>query len=214
MTDPATVYAISEIFGPTIQGEGPHAGWPAIFLRLAGCNAWDGLPEHRANSICPFCDTDFQSREQVDLEVLLTMIDALRQAHPGCGCVLTGGEHLLQADGPLLEALDERFAWLDIETNGSRPCPVHLPHTTIICSPKPLAGVPAVKPDYWKILIPDHAVFLPMALADGSPIYLQPRWDDGPDGQAYQVHLDQCLELVRIHGCRLSLQLHKYLDLP
>jgi len=29
---------VNEIFGPTIQGEGPHTGRLVGFLRLAGCN--------------------------------------------------------------------------------------------------------------------------------------------------------------------------------
>jgi organic radical activating enzyme len=29
---------ISEIFGPTIQGEGPLIGRPSIFVRTAGCD--------------------------------------------------------------------------------------------------------------------------------------------------------------------------------
>ncbi len=43
-------YRVKEIFGPTLQGEGLHAGMPCVFLRLAGCNAWDGRPETRAAS--------------------------------------------------------------------------------------------------------------------------------------------------------------------
>jgi len=41
---------VQDIFS-TIQGEGPFAGKPAVFLRLAGCNLR-----------CFFCDTDFESR--------------------------------------------------------------------------------------------------------------------------------------------------------
>src|SRR5947208_16309904 len=37
---------ISEIFGPTIQGEGPLIGRPTVFVRTAGC-------DYR----CRWCDT-------------------------------------------------------------------------------------------------------------------------------------------------------------
>ena len=38
---------IQEIFY-TIQGEGIYSGYPAVFVRLGGCNL-----------ACKFCDTDF-----------------------------------------------------------------------------------------------------------------------------------------------------------
>src|ERR1700722_852144 len=46
---------ISEIFGPTVQGEGPLIGRPTVFVRTAGCDyrcTWCDtlhavLPEHR-----------------------------------------------------------------------------------------------------------------------------------------------------------------------
>ena len=52
-------YQVKEIFGPTVQGEGPNQGKPCVFLRFSGCNAWDGRAETRAASACPYCDTDF-----------------------------------------------------------------------------------------------------------------------------------------------------------
>ena len=51
-------YAVKEIFY-SLQGEGAHAGRPAIFCRFAGCNLWSGKEKHRADAICSFCDTDF-----------------------------------------------------------------------------------------------------------------------------------------------------------
>ncbi len=39
-------YAVKEIFY-TLQGEGAHAGRPAVFLRFAGCNLWTGLERDR-----------------------------------------------------------------------------------------------------------------------------------------------------------------------
>jgi organic radical activating enzyme len=51
-------YSVKEIFY-TLQGEGTHAGRPAVFCRFAGCNLWSGLERQRASAVCAFCDTDF-----------------------------------------------------------------------------------------------------------------------------------------------------------
>ena len=51
-------YTVKEIFY-TLQGEGAHAGRPAVFCRFTGCNLWTGREEDRASAICQFCDTDF-----------------------------------------------------------------------------------------------------------------------------------------------------------
>ena len=40
-------YAVKEIFF-TLQGEGAHAGRPAVFCRFAGCNLWSGREADRA----------------------------------------------------------------------------------------------------------------------------------------------------------------------
>jgi organic radical activating enzyme len=54
-------YAVKEIFY-TLQGEGAHAGRPAVFLRFAGCNLWTGLDRDRdkgPGGCSRWCDTDF-----------------------------------------------------------------------------------------------------------------------------------------------------------
>ncbi|HSF88701.1 MAG TPA: hypothetical protein VLA46_04740, partial [Saprospiraceae bacterium] len=51
-------YKVKEIYY-TLQGEGAHAGRPAVFLRFTGCNLWSGREEDRSEAICSFCDTDF-----------------------------------------------------------------------------------------------------------------------------------------------------------
>jgi hypothetical protein len=162
-------YAVKEVFGPTIQGEGLHAGMPCLFVRLAGCNAWDGRPETRAASACPYCDTDFRGGDRLDLPALLGRLADL-SGDRRLGVVLTGGEPLLQADAPLLAALAARAAWVDIETNGTRPCPERPGNVFVSCSPKAVRGQPVVvEPDWWKILVPDQLGFLERALATGLP---------------------------------------------
>jgi organic radical activating enzyme len=214
-------YRVKSIFGPTLQGEGPNAGRPCVFLRLAGCNAWDGRPETRAASACPYCDTDFRGGDTLDLATIRARLLALIPAGAstsgalGYGCVLTGGEPLLQADADLLAALGEDFAWVDIETNGTRPAPPHPANVQVVCSPKAVANQPVVvDPDAWKILIPAQESFLARALASGKPVWLQPTCPDaGPHGDAYRAALARCLDLCYRHGCRLSLQTHKYLGI-
>ncbi len=209
-------YRVKEIFGPTLQGEGLHAGMPCLFVRLAGCNAWDGRPETRVTSACPYCDTDFRGGEALTITDISARLAALRPAAKDPGCVLTGGEPLLQADTELLTALGAAFTWVDIETNGTRACPPRPTNVFISCSPKRIDGQAVlVEPDWWKVLIPDQQGFLPHALASGKPVFVQPTCpDDGPSGERYQANVQRCLDLCFTHGCRLSLQQHKYLAIP
>ncbi len=211
-----TAYRVREIFGPTIQGEGLHAGMACLFVRLAGCNAWDGRPETRAVSACPYCDTDFRGGEQLSLDAILARLAQFRPGTGPLGCVLSGGEPLLQADADLLAALGAAFAWVDVETNGTRACPPRPGNVFVSCSPKAVVGQPVViEPDWWKVLIPDQETFLERALGDGKPVFVQPTCPDGgPSGVDYARNLQRCVRLCVERGCRLSLQLHKYAGVP
>lgn len=83
---------VSEIFGPTLQGEGAHIGRPSAFVRLGGCNL-----------ACSWCDTwyawDWQ-RANIETETK-TMpvrdVGVLVQALQCKDVVITGGEPMLQA---------------------------------------------------------------------------------------------------------------------
>jgi len=211
-------YRVKDIFGPTIQGEGLHAGQACMFLRLAGCNAWDGRPETRAASACPYCDTDFRGGEAMALEAVLDRLKppAASREPVAMGCVLSGGEPLLQADAALLDALGGAFAWVDIETNGTRACPPRPANVFVSCSPKAVAGQPVVvEPDWWKVLIPAQAAFLDRALGSGKPVFVQPVCPEhGPVGDDYAANMQRCVGLCLERGCRLSLQLHKYAGVP
>src|SRR5690349_3528288 len=96
-------YAVKEIFY-TLQGEGAHAGRPAVFCRFAGCNLWSGREEDRADAACGFCDTDFVGLNGPGggrFQTAPALADAVALGWPGGGSpfvVCTGGEPLLQLD--------------------------------------------------------------------------------------------------------------------
>ena len=66
---------------PTIQGEGPFVGQPAIFIRLAGCNLQ-----------CPLCDTEYtEGRIRLSVPVIFDAVqEHIRLFAPLI--VITGGE--------------------------------------------------------------------------------------------------------------------------
>src|SRR3954452_4202320 len=105
-------YSVKEMFY-TLQGEGTHAGRPAVFCRFAGCNLWSGREADRATATCNFCDTEFVGTDGTgggkfdDAARLARAPASFWPAHADGSrfIVLTGGEPLLQVDDLLIEAL-------------------------------------------------------------------------------------------------------------
>jgi 7-carboxy-7-deazaguanine synthase len=108
--------AVSEVFGPTWQGEGPSTGRRAGFVRLGRCNL-----------TCTFCDTPYTwdwARFDPAAELSERTTDDILAALDAMAIdmvVITGGEPLLQQHrlGPLLEQLAERGWRVEVETNGT-----------------------------------------------------------------------------------------------
>jgi 7-carboxy-7-deazaguanine synthase len=108
----------------SIQGEGPNIGYPAVFLRLYGCNLH-----------CRWCDTRYtwQTNESdasiysVTMPAALIEKEILKYKRPHL--IVTGGEPLLQQKAllPLLDNLKKQGFYLEIETNGTR-----LPESALI----------------------------------------------------------------------------------
>lgn len=122
-------YTVKEIF-LTLQGEGMQAGRRAVFLRFAGCNLWTGREEDRATAICQFCDTEFVGTNGdgggkfADAESLASRVAAFWGDVGGNRyIVITGGEPLLQLDGPLIDALHAQGFEIGVETNGTIAAP-------------------------------------------------------------------------------------------
>jgi 7-carboxy-7-deazaguanine synthase len=110
---------VTEIFY-SIQGEGRHAGWPAVFIRFAYCNLG-----------CSWCDTRYTwDNDKIDTGTLQTAedianlaVDSLASVNPAAvHVVFTGGEPMLHQDRipAVIESLrNAGFAYFEIETNGT-----------------------------------------------------------------------------------------------
>lgn len=103
-------FLVAEIF-TSINGEGPLAGQPAVFVRFAGCNL-----------SCAYCDTAWAN--EPDVTVMFYTEDELVERILSEGIenvTLTGGEPLFR---PGMESLLRRLGscrqiHVEIETNGS-----------------------------------------------------------------------------------------------
>ena len=206
-------YAVKETF-LTIQGEGGQAGRPAVFLRFAGCNLWNGLERDRATAVCDFCDTDFVGTDGDgggkfrSPEALADHVAAMWRGGDGAPklVVCTGGEPLLQLDPPLIAALKARGFEIAVETNGTVAAPEGL--DWICVSPKADAPVVQTTGQELKLVFP-QALARPERFADLAfeRFWLQPM--DGPDQAANTTAaIDYCLTHPQ---WRLSVQTHKYI---
>jgi len=128
----------------TLQGEGPYAGMPALFIRLTKCNL-----------DCSFCDTFFDDGEwmtyaELEQKAHDTIRDFWvskgkqvpewavrgRNDYPGVVLVMTGGEPLLQDNitGWMQRQLSHYKA-VQVESNGIPETEVPA-GVTLVCSPK------------------------------------------------------------------------------
>jgi 7-carboxy-7-deazaguanine synthase len=208
------VYTVKELFY-TLQGEGFHAGRPAVFCRFAGCNLWSGREADRATAVCTFCDTDFvgvgpDGGKFANAEALADAV-ALRWPAGGGGrpfVVCTGGEPLLQLDAPAIAALHARGFEVAVETNGTQPAPAGL--DWICVSPKADAPLALTAGHELKLVYPQElAPPSRFAGLDFRHFYLQPMY--GPDLEANTAAaLAYCLAHPQWH---LSVQTHKALGI-
>ena len=130
----------------TLQGEGPYAGMPALFIRLAKCNL-----------DCSFCDTffddgDWMTFDQIGEKMHETITaywtdkgqnvpDWAYNMHngkeyPNIVLVMTGGEPLLQENiSAFMQQELQNFKAVQVESNGI-PDTVVPEGVTLVCSPK------------------------------------------------------------------------------
>jgi 7-carboxy-7-deazaguanine synthase len=123
---------ISEIFGPTIQGEGPLVGRPTVFVRTGGC-------DYR----CSWCDTLYAVLPEYRDEwtpmmpaAIMARVNELAGGKPVL-VSLSGGNPALQPLAPLIALGRESGHSFALETQGSLPQPWFAELDWLILSPKP-----------------------------------------------------------------------------
>lgn len=211
----------------TIQGEGPFAGNPAVFVRLAGCNLQ-----------CPMCDTDYTSK-RLTLTTFALFGMCYRLARRSKWrvtkplVVITGGEPFRQNIREFVTHLLNEDFLVQIETNGTLY--QNLPWSedlTIVCSPKTGTINKDLLPhiDAFKYVLDAGSISvfdgLPVKVLDhpnsgkvarppvgfSGTIYLQPIDDHG--GTFMTEHLTACVKSCMTHDYTLGFQLHKLINLP
>jgi 7-carboxy-7-deazaguanine synthase len=201
-------YLVKEMFGPTLQGEGAHAGRAVVFLRFAACNL-----------DCTGCDTDF-SPEGAQRYTAAEIVARLREIDAGHThrVVVTGGEPTLQWDADLARAIRDAGFRVHMESNGTRvpagpvdwltvsPKPQHHPAGLLLAE-----GVPA---DEIKVVVDDtvdEAVLDRYAARWRCEHYFLQPWMDA----RYDHNLERTIAMIHARPrWRLSLQLHKIINVP
>ncbi len=123
---------VSEIFGPTIQGEGVLIGLPTVFVRTGGC-------DYR----CSWCDSlhavdnRFRGGWQVmTVEQIWERVRALSGGKP-LTVSLSGGNPAIQPLGELIEFGHQEGYRFALETQGSVARDWFTTLDTLVLSPKP-----------------------------------------------------------------------------
>lgn len=212
-------YSVKEIYY-TLQGEGVHAGRPAVFLRFTGCNLWSGREQDRQKGpggCSEWCDTDFMGTDGPRggrFQTPAALAAAVRNTWPTTSggrpfVVCTGGEPLLQLDDALVAALHDIGFEVAVETNGTRMPPQRI--DWICVSPKAASELVLRSGHELKLVFPQPGAE-PQRFEDLDFVHflLQPRDDEDRDQNAAAA-VRYCLEHPQ---WRLSLQTHKYLGIP
>lgn len=188
----------------TLQGEGFHQGRAAYFIRLGGCDVG-----------CVWCDVkdswDADKHPRIEVENLIAEIRKTAAEI----VVITGGEPLMHDLTALTNELRTAGFKTHIETSGAYPLSGNW--DWICLSPKKFkAPLPAILPaaNELKVIIFNKSDFEwaenYAAMVDPAcKLYLQPEWS-----KASQV-TPSIIDYIKAHPeWELSLQIHKYIDVP
>lgn len=188
----------------TLQGEGFYSGTPAYFIRLGGCDVG-----------CHWCDVkeSWEAEKHPSKTVEEIVNEALQ--YPARRVVVTGGEPLMYDLSALTEALSNAGFQLNLETAGVYP--ITGEWDWICFSPKkfktPLAEY-YTKCHELKVIIFNQSDFEwaeshSKLLNDSALRFLQTEWSKS------EQLLPSIISYIQSNTAwRLSLQTHKYINIP
>lgn len=188
----------------TLQGEGWYQGEAAYFIRLAGCDVG-----------CHWCDVKESWPEEAHPMVAVDKIIEAVKKTPANMVVVTGGEPLMHNLDYLCQQLKQAGLRRHIETSGAWPLSGQW---EMIClSPKkykqPLPEVIKAANEL-KVVVYNHDDFTWAAehariVPADCKLFLQPEWS------RYKQMLPKIIEYIKQNPqWLLSVQLHKYIDVP
>lgn len=188
----------------TIQGEGAHQGRAAYFIRLGGCDVG-----------CHWCDVKESWQANAHPQQSVREIVEAAARHPARLAVITGGEPLMHDLTELCDALHRHGFTINIETSGAHPLSGNL--DWICLSPKKFK---APLPEFYqrahelKVIIFNRSDFawaeqFAERVVPDCQLFLQPEWS------ASDKMLPQLIDYVKENPqWRISLQTHKYINIP
>ncbi len=188
----------------TLQGEGFHQGKAAYFIRLGGCDVG-----------CPWCDVkDSWDASKHPLLRIPSLVAAVKNTPAGI-VVITGGEPLMHNLDELTGDLHAAGLNTHLETSGAYPLSGQW--DWICLSPKKFkAPLPAILPHANELKVVmfnrsdfDWAEKYAKEVSASCKLYLQPEWDKA--ASMTPLIIDYIKENPR---WELSLQLHKYINVP
>lgn len=188
----------------SIQGEGFHSGKPAYFIRLGGCDTG-----------CPWCDSKQSWNPDNFPPVPVTEIVARAASCPARDVILTGGEPLNYPLDILCTALKAQGFRIFLETSGNSPLSGRF--DWICLSPK--TRKPPLPPvfnlaDELKVVVQTPADFAwaeenSRKVRPDCHLFLQPEWS------VSKTVMPEIVNYAKAHPrWNISLQIHKYMDIP
>jgi 7-carboxy-7-deazaguanine synthase len=198
-----TIYPVMEHFY-TLQGEGCHTGRAAYFIRLGGCDVG-----------CVWCDVKESWDAAIHPQMTVAEIVAEASKWPGRLAVITGGEPAMHDLTALCKGLHDEGFIVNIETSGAHPIVGNIDWITL--SPKkfkaPIEANLAIVHEL-KIIVFNKSDFkwaeeYAAQMNEACMLYLQPEWSKREEMTPMMIEYIQ-----QNPKWRLSLQTHKYLNIP